>query len=74
MQNYQIRLLKPGAAPQVYDGRYLGDFHAIRRAQMLAGEDDGVEVWRGMDCIYRSETLPHRRFDIPQTPPNFATL
>jgi hypothetical protein len=61
MHNYQIRLHKPQGTAAVYEGRYLGDFHAIRRAQALAGEDDGLEVWREMNCIYRRETLPQCR-------------
>ena len=52
MQNYEIRLHRPQGAER-YDGRLLGDFHAIRRAHTLAGESDDIEVWRGPHCIYR---------------------
>jgi len=38
-----------------------GDAQAILRARQLADDDDALEVWRGMDCIYRRETLPHLR-------------
>jgi hypothetical protein len=60
MQTYEIRLLQPDGPPVIHAQRYLGDFHAIRRAQALAQDSADVEVWRGMDCIYRRETLPHR--------------
>ena len=45
-------------APLVVSSRFLGDFHAIRRAQAMAEEDEGLEVWRGMKCIYRRDALP----------------
>ena len=54
MQRYEIRLLKPEGRPVIHAGRYLGDFHAIRRAHALAREGDDVEVWRGAACIYRA--------------------
>ena len=34
------------------ENNYASDFAAVRRAQRAAEEEDRVEVWRGMDCIY----------------------
>ena len=53
MHNYEIRLLNPDGKPVTHAGRYLGDYHAIRRARTLARGMDGLEVWRGPHCIYR---------------------
>jgi len=54
MHRYEIRLSKPEGRPVIHAGRYLGDFHAIRRAHVLAREGDDVAVWRGAACIYRA--------------------
>jgi len=53
MQSYEIRRLRPDGRPVVHASRYLGDFHAIRRALALKEEGEGVEVWRERQCIYR---------------------
>lgn len=58
MQEYEIRVLRHDNNPLVISSRFLGDFHAIRRAQAMAEEDEGVEVWRGMKCLYRRDVLP----------------
>jgi hypothetical protein len=54
MQDYEIRLRKPQGLQTVHAGRYLGDYHAVRRACALAADGDSVEVWRGPHCIYRA--------------------
>jgi hypothetical protein len=54
MENYEIRLVGPEGRQVIHAGRYLGDYHAIRRAHALARDDGAcVEVWRGSNCIYR---------------------
>lgn len=58
MNQYEIRILRHDNQPLIVTSRFLGDFHAIRRGQAMAEEDEGVEVWRGMKCLYRREPLP----------------
>ena len=58
MYQYEIRVLRENNRPLIVSSRFLGDFHAIRRGQVMAEEDEGVEVWRGMTCIYRRDPLP----------------
>lgn len=58
MHQYEIRVLRENNRPLIVSSRFLGDFHAIRRGQAMAEEDEGVEVWRGMKCIYRRDPLP----------------
>ena len=58
MHQYEIRILRDNNRPLVVSSRFLGDFHAIRRAQAMAEEDEGLEVWRGMTCVYRRDPLP----------------
>lgn len=69
MQQYEIRVLRHDNKPLVISSRFLGDFHAIRRAQAMAEADEGVEVWRGMKCLYRREVLPKIFHTGPQPPP-----
>lgn len=71
MNQYEIRILRQNNQPLVISSRFLGDFHAIRRAQAMAQEDEGVEVWRGMKCLYRREALP-QDFGRPPTAPRRA--
>lgn len=49
---YEIRIIKDGRHPFIYACTHASDHAAIRRAQSLAAENDKVEVWRGLDCIY----------------------
>jgi len=58
MNEYEIRILRHDNQPLVISSRFLGDFHAIRRGQSMAQPDEGVEIWRGMTCLYRREALP----------------
>ncbi len=64
MQQYEIRILRDDNHPLVIASKFLSDFHAIRRGQAMAEEDEGLEVWRGMTCLYRRETMP-REFRAP---------
>lgn len=52
MMVYQIRILRAAGETVLLENSYASDFAAVRRAQRAADEDDKVEVWRGMDCIY----------------------
>jgi hypothetical protein len=57
MHDYEIRIVRAGDRSQiVVTATLLGDHAAIRRAHMLAGDRDLVEVWRGMVCVY--STIP----------------
>lgn len=58
MHQYEIRILHRNSRPTVVTSRFLGDFQAIRRGQAMAREDEGVEVWRGMTCLYRRDCVP----------------
>jgi len=53
MENYEIRLVRRQGQSVVYASTYLSDYAAVRGARMMAGSDDGIEIWRGMHCIYR---------------------
>jgi hypothetical protein len=44
--------------PTVLSSRYVSDYSALCSARAMASPDDGVEIWRGMECIYRED--PHR--------------
>ncbi|MBV9550307.1 MAG: hypothetical protein JO256_11620 [Alphaproteobacteria bacterium] len=61
MNQYEIRILRHNNQPLVISSRFLGDFHAIRRGQAMAEEDEGVEIWRGMKCLYRRDPLPRQQ-------------
>jgi hypothetical protein len=57
MNDYEIRIVRASDNSQlVITATLLGDHAAVRRAQMLAGVRDLVEVWRGMKCVY--STVP----------------
>ena len=61
MHSYEIRIVRrDDGAPIVVTAKLLGDHAAVRRAQMLAGPADPVEVWRGSTCIY--STTSHAAF------------
>jgi hypothetical protein len=55
LDNYEIRIERPGHQPYIYVSPQLSDHAAIRRAQSLAQEGDRVEVWRGLDCVYEKK-------------------
>jgi hypothetical protein len=53
MNSYEIRIVrKSDSAQLIVNARLMGDHAAVRRAQMLAGDGDMVEVWRSMTCVY----------------------
>lgn len=52
MQYYEIRLVRQDG-PTILSSRYVSDYAALRSARAMAAPDDGVEIWRGMECIYR---------------------
>ena len=57
MHDYEIRIVRATDRSQlVISAKLLGDHAAVRRAQMLVGETDLLEVWRGMTCVY--STVP----------------
>lgn len=57
MTRYDIRILrKSDNATLFVRANLMGDHAAVRRAKILAGEGDLVEVWRGMTCIYSTNS------------------
>ena len=52
MMLYQIRILRAAGETVLLENSYASDFAAVRRARRAAEDDDKIEVWRGMDCIY----------------------
>ena len=57
MDAYEIRIVKkqhPSAL--VYACSQVNDHAAIRRAKSLSEEGDVVEVWRGLDCVYTTQS------------------
>jgi hypothetical protein len=53
MENYEIRLVRGQGQSVVYASTYISDYAALRGARMIARSEDGIEIWRGMHCIYR---------------------
>ena len=64
MQDYEIRLLGSNT-PSIHLTSQASDFAAIRRALRLAAKADGVEVWRGFDCVYAT-SRPQKPAKIPR--------
>ena len=53
MDAYEIRIVKKQSrTPMIYACSQTSDHAAIRRAKSLIEEGDGVEVWRGLDCVF----------------------
>lgn len=53
MTDYEIRILRSEDRSEVnITARVMGDYAAVRRARMLAGLFDRVEVWREDVCVY----------------------
>lgn len=62
MENYEIRIVKSGRQPVILAGPHISDFAAVRRAQSLAKQDDEVEVWRELTCLYSTGAAGASRF------------
>ena len=58
MEKYEIRLVRKDGGPVVYASTYMSDYAALRGARHMAGAEDSIEIWRGMDCIYRDHFRP----------------
>ena len=56
MENYEIRIVKKGHQPVILAGPHTSDFAAVRRAKSLADENDEVEVWRDLNCLYSTRS------------------
>jgi hypothetical protein len=53
MTSYELRVINPRARDAtVYASSHVSDFAAIRRAVDLADDDEVIEVWRGVVCVY----------------------
>jgi hypothetical protein len=55
MTQYEIRIIKPSGKSLVLAITLASDFAAVRRAQCAAAEDDQIEIWRSMTCIYMTD-------------------
>ena len=56
MSMYEIRVCGGGhARPYIFRTVQLSDFAAVRKALAVAEEDEKIEVWKGMDCIYERQ-------------------
>ena len=60
MTRYEIRIIKPSGKSVVLISSLASDFAAIRRAQSAAAEDDQIEIWRSMTCIYMTDACQNR--------------
>jgi hypothetical protein len=60
MTQYEIRIIKPSGKSMVLASTLASDFAAIRRAQRAAAEDDQIEIWRYMTCIYMTDLCQNR--------------
>lgn len=61
MRRYEFRILgADNRAKSVLSAIHINDFAAIRRAQSLLEPGQGVEVWRGMTCIFTRNHRPAR--------------
>ncbi len=59
MDAYEIRIMrKESRVPVVHACSQVNDHAAIRRAKSLIEEGDGVEVWRGLECVYVQGAAP----------------
>ena len=59
MDTYEIRILKRRSRkPMIHACIQASDHAAIRRAKSLIEEGDGVEVWRGLDCVFVQDMPP----------------
>lgn len=53
MNRYEFRILNPqGNLAHVLGCNQTSDFAAVRYATARMPPNGGVEVWRGMECIY----------------------
>jgi hypothetical protein len=70
MGEYEIRIIKAnGSSSLVYSCAQFNEEVAIRRAERIPRDaGDRLEVWRGMDCIYRDPGLLVRRFPTAELP------
>ncbi len=60
MDNYEIRIVKKGRHPVIIAVAHASDYAAVRRAQSLADQDDEVEVWRDLNCLYSTKMVETR--------------
>ena len=60
MKHYEIRVFnKLGRTSLIFHQIHQDDRSAIQAAKQIAGEQ-GFDLWRGMDCIFASQTTSDR--------------
>jgi hypothetical protein len=52
MADYEIRITRGKGGPIHYMGPQLNDQSAVRQATLLTREQDGIEVWRDLICLF----------------------
>jgi hypothetical protein len=52
MVDYEIRITRGKGGPIHYMGPQLNDQSAVRQATLLTREQDGIEVWRDLICLF----------------------
>jgi hypothetical protein len=52
MDDYEIRITREKGGPIHYMGPQLNDQSAVRQATLLSREQDSVEVWRDLTCLF----------------------
>jgi len=54
MNRYEIRVASgAGGDAKVYASKYINDYAAMRSARRMAQPGENIEIWRGLNCIYR---------------------
>lgn len=62
MNSYEIRILNARKPALIYMTWQTDDLAAIRHAFSLLGDDDGIEIWRDLVCLY-CRPLPENRLN-----------
>jgi hypothetical protein len=62
LNTYEIRILNQKKPALIYMTWQTDDLTAIRHAFSLLGDDDGIEVWRDLVCLY-CRPLPGRQMN-----------
>jgi len=52
MDDYEIRIIRGKGGLIHYMGPQLNDQSAVRQATLLTREQDSVEVWRDLVCLF----------------------
>ncbi|HKD48780.1 MAG TPA: hypothetical protein VKB67_13925 [Rhizomicrobium sp.] len=56
-RDYRLHILRTDGTVRVFLMEQTTDFEAIACAKLLAEDEEGVELWRGADCIFTNCAL-----------------